>query len=1114
MTPTAWQVELSAQLIKKFGTTKGRNLSQQYLKSFPHHYIEKYSINTAIEDIEHIEKLSSGNPLEIKLYQSDKMLRIRLYQYEKHLPLFELLPTFENLDLLILDEEPFHLSIAGKSIWINDFCVTYSKSAILNIDHIKDIFAEDFLQIRQSLIESDGFNKLVINAGLTSREIVILRAYAKYLQQIKFHFTQSIIENTLIKYVDITRNLVTLFKAKFNPDEKNSLQKVLSLEKDILKQLESVTILDEDRILRRLLDVMNATIRTNYFQTDGKGKAKSYLSFKLNSKAIPELPLPQPLYEIFVYSPRFEGIHLRNTKVARGGIRWSTRGDFRTEILGLMKAQVVKNAVIVPSGAKGGFVLKTLPPGIDRATMQQEVIHCYKLFISGLLDLTDNLKKGKVIHPKQVVYYDDDDPYLVVAADKGTASFSDIANQLSADYDFWLGDAFASGGSAGYDHKKMGITARGAWESIKRHFAELNINIADTDFTVIGIGDMSGDVFGNGMIYSKRIKLLAAFDHRDIFLDPNPNPETSYEERLRLFRLPTSSWQDYQQKLISKGGGVYSRTLKSIPISPEVKKALGIQENTLTPNELVRAILKAPVDLFYNGGIGTYVKASAESAADVGDKTNDFCRVNGEDLRCKIVGEGGNLGFTQLGRIEYALHGGLINTDFIDNSAGVDCSDHEVNIKILLNKEVLKGKLTEKSRNQLLSKMTNEVASLVLLDNYQQAFAISFSALKTSHNFTALQISLDELERNAALDRSVEYLPDDKKILERKAAGHKFTRPELAILFAYTKIYIQNELLKSDIIDDPYLSKIIYTAFPKMLHKTYAAEISQHDLRREIIATQLSNLLVNEMGLIYVQSMHAETGASVAEIVRAHRVASEIFEVPDLQQAIKSLDFKIPINLQYELLQHLRKLVTISTRWFLRGNRLSGNLENIITHYAKNIKTLEKIIPQLMTGITKKYQVELTQKFVATGLPQSLAKRIALIRALYTALNIIEMSTINKMDLITTAKLYFAVGEKFNLVWFRDQIGIDNREGFWNVLAKLTLRDELDVVQRKLCALVFQDNKNNKDAKKAVENWITNHYRPFDRWEKLQALLHSTTDIDYNMFFVALRELSNTIPNE
>lgn len=1110
----SWKKNLETLLIKRFGAKKGGLFYNKYASSFPPSYIDECSEEVATTDIQQLEKLNNDHRMEIELYENDAdkefPLHIRLFQYGNPIPLSDILPMLENMDLRTYYEHPYKISLDAAKYWISDFSVSHPNKHI-NIQGVKDNFEDALIATYLGQNENDGFNKLVLDAQLSSREVAIIRAYAKYLHQTGFHFTRAYVEKAVIAHSNITKNLITLFKVMHNPNTKGREKIIVNINQEIQQALDAITSLDEDRIMRRLWLTMKATLRTNYFQHIN-GKPKAYLSIKLDSKKIPELPLPLPLYEIFVYSPRFEAIHLRSEKVSRGGIRWSDRlEDFRTEILGLMKAQKVKNSVIVPSGAKGGFVLKAVPPNATRDMIGKEVISCYTAFISGLLDITDNIKNNKIIRPLNVVCYDDEDPYLVVAADKGTASFSDTANSISKAYDFWLGDAFASGGSEGYDHKKMGITARGAWESVKRLFRELDVNIAKTTFTVVGIGDMSGDVFGNGMLYTKNIKLVAAFDHRNIFLDPTPNPEKSFDERSRLFKLPMSSWEDFNSKIISKGGGVYKRSLKSITITPEVKAVLGIQENTMTPNELIRAILRAPVDLLFNGGIGTYVKASSETHADVGDKTNEFCRVNGIDLRCRLVGEGGNLGFTQLGRIEYALKGGLINTDFIDNSAGVDCSDHEVNIKILLNKEVANKNISEKQRNQLLVKMTNEVAKLVLRDNYNQALVLSFSSLHSIPYTNLYENFIKYLESSKSIDRAVEFLPTDKSISERQAQGLGFTRPELAVLLAYAKIHIKNELLKSDVPEEPFFTQVIQTAFPALLWKEYQAQLEKHSLRREIIATQLSNLTINSMGITFAYRLQTETGASIAEIVRAHAVASVVYRVHEFSELIDSLDFKVPVSVQYDLFHHIRRLLNLATRWFLRNNRLSGDISKIVNHYAAGIKKLEPIVPTLMSGATKDYLHSLTQQFVQSGLKEIDAEAIAVSRAMYTALNIIEVATIHKFDLVKTAHVYFMIGEKFNLVWMRDQIANDSREGHWNTLARLSLRDELDSLQRQLTVAALKDNKKEPNIAKLIDGWRSNHEHAIKRWENILHMLYASTNIDYVMFFIALRELADLI---
>lgn len=1115
---TNWETSLEKFLIKDFGKQKATSLAAKYSLLFPSSYKGDFSPQEAAQDINLIEQLSKEDPLQVVMYEHSlnnrKQLYVKLLQFEKPIPLSDILPELENMGLRTYDERPYRITLdKEKLILISDFSVEPRSKNPINIDKIKKNFYEGLIHIVKGQCENDGFNKLILNAGLNWREIIILRVYAKYLQQIGFRFTQTYIEKTLNLHAELAADLVTFFKTKLDP--KHAGHKLKEIEDTILKKLTEVASLDEDRILRQFFKVMQATIRTNYFKKSKDGNYKDYLSIKLVSALVPDLPLPFPLYEVFVYSTHFEAIHLRSEKVARGGIRWSDRPeDFRTEILGLMKAQKVKNAIIVPSGAKGGFVLKKIPTDATREILLKEVVACYTQFIKGLLDITDNIVQNKIVRPKEVVCYDDEDPYLVVAADKGTATFSDIANGIAAEYQFWLGDGFASGGSHGYDHKKMGITARGAWESIKRHFRVANIDIKETYFTVVGIGDMSGDVFGNGMIYTDRIKLIAAFDHRDIFIDPNPDPIKTFAERLRLFNLPTSSWQDFNAKLLSKGGGIFKRSLKSIPLNSQIKKVLGIENNieALAPNDLIKAILKAPVDLLYNGGIGTYVKSSAESHADVGDKTNDYCRINGDELRCKIVGEGGNLGFTQLARVEYALKGGMINTDFIDNSAGVDCSDHEVNMKILLNKEVLEGHLTEKKRNQILASLTTEVANQVLSDNYQQALAMSISTDHGSRYISLYQSFIHYLEELSFINRAVEFLPDDKTIMDRKAEGKGLTSPELAVLLAYSKIHLKKELLKSNVLEETYFSKFIENAIPHTLVKKFETELQQHRLKREIIATQLTNQIVNEMGTTFIFRIHAETGAEIGDIAKAYAVSAAVFDSKELHCLIDSLDFKIDSKIQFELLHYVRNLMNLSTRWFLRSKYLPGDPEFIIKKYKPRVAKLAELIPDLMSGTTKTYLENLQKSFQKEGISSDLARRIAIVRAIYTSLNIIEVATEFNFDLVKTAQFYFEIGGRFHLVWFRDQIATQVEEGHWNTLARLTLRDELDILQKQLTVAIMNSKKTGAEKTSLlIERWISQNEKAIARWEEILERLYQTPVVDHKMFFIALRELSNWI---
>jgi len=1113
-----WITELKEKLIKQYGKKKGLQLASKYTDVFPQNYQIEFNPSNTLADIENMELLSLEHSLRVNLYYPDQeknnILKFKLFQINRPIPLHDVIPLAENLDLKVLDQHLYKITLnVMNDIWISDFSVDCTNLDKINIDELKDSFQDVFIYAYQFPVTNDGFNRLVIRSKLSCLEIRILRAYTKYLRQIGFRFTQTYIEQILANYPDIVVNLIKLFKIKFDPEYKRSRgNDVLKTESEIKQALESVANLDDDFILRYIFELIHATVRTNYFHSDKNNKPKDTLTFKFDSKDVPGMPLPLPLYEIFIFSTRFEGIHLRSAKVARGGIRWSDRPeDFRTEILGLMKTQKVKNAVIVPSGAKGGFVLKALSLQASREEIQAEVSLCYQTFIRSLLELTDNIINGKVIHPPQTICYDDEDPYFVVAADKGTATFSDLANSISKEYNFWLYDAFASGGSTGYDHKKMGITAKGAWESVKRHFLELLINIENTDITAVGIGDMSGDVFGNGLLYSKHIKLLAAFDHRDIFLDPNPDPEISFDERQRLFDLPFSSWQSYDPKLISSGGGVYSRKLKSINLSPEVKNMLSLEETSLAPNELIRAILKAKVDLLWNGGIGTYVKASTESHTDASDKSNDFTRVNGCELRARVVGEGGNLGFTQLGRIEFALQGGLINTDFIDNSGGVDCSDHEVNLKILLNGMLIKGTLTENTRDELLSTLTNEIAASVLKDNYYQAWGLSYAYATVVQNFSLYHDLIKEYEHSKLLDRTLEFLPDDKKLIERKASAVGLTRPEIAVLLGYAKINIKHEILNSDLPEDPYYNQLFITAFPETIQKKFSNQITEHPLRREIIATELSNRVVNDMGVFYISRLQTETGATVAEIIRAYSVTVHIFEIQHLQNLIDSLGFKLSLDVQYEMLKYLKHLINISSRWFLRGKRLQVSVADNISHFSKHITPLLDIIPNLMGGNTKAYLDSLAQQFVELGLSFQIAQRIAGSRAMYNALTITEVVSQYHTDLLQTAAIYFAVGEQFNLIWFRDQLNVIHSEGYWSSLARITLRDQLDTLQKALTVAIIKSDIKENDTKLLIAQWISENSRLYDRWKSLQDKINESTNIDFSMFFVALVELTNLL---
>ncbi|MGZ5650581.1 MAG: NAD-glutamate dehydrogenase, partial [Usitatibacter sp.] len=909
-----WEEDLKDALIEALGEERATVLLRTYGSAFPIFYRDTVSPRSAVRDIAFMEKLDAQHPFTVSLYrpvESDEhSLRLRILRIGAPVPLSASLPVLENMGLEVLDEVSYAIERAGgEAIYLHDFGMK-SARAIPDVEAVKALTEDALSRIARGEVENDGFNRLTPGAALATDDVVVLRAYAKYLKQAGFTYSQAYIEQTLAAHPAISSKLVALFHARFDPALSNGrdvLQQKLN--DDVRAALNAVAIADEDRILRRFLHLIRATIRTNHWVKGADGARKPFLALKFLSAQVPELPEPRPVFEVWVYSTRFEAIHLRGGKVARGGLRWSDRPeDFRTEVLGLMKAQMVKNAVIVPVGSKGGFVLKSAPPMSDREAYLKEGVECYRNFLRGLLDVTDNLVSGKVVPPRDVVRHDPDDPYLVVAADKGTATFSDYANAISAEYAFWLGDAFASGGSVGYDHKKMGITARGAWESVKRHFREMGVDTQSRDFIVAGIGDMSGDVFGNGMLLSRHIKLVAAFDHRHIFLDPNPDPAASFAERERLFNLPRSSWDDYDKKLISKGGGVIARGAKTVAITPEVKAALDIEAAELTPHELLKAILKAPVDLLYNGGIGTYVKASRQSNAEAGDRANDAIRVNGGDLRCRVVAEGGNLGFTQLGRVEYAQKGGHICTDAIDNSAGVDCSDHEVNIKILLGTIMSDGEMTEKQRNKLLAEMTDDVGQLVLVDNYYQTQSLSVAGLRGDKLLDSQAAFIRRLEKAGKLNRAVEYLPSDDEIAERRLAKQGLTSPERAVLLAYSKMTLYEDLLATTLVDDEYVGQALIGYFPPLLRQRYAEAMPRHALKREIVATVVVNSMINRTGSIFVHRMIEETGASPEEVTRAYILVRDIFGLESLWLEIDALDNKVPAQRQYAMLIEVGRL--------------------------------------------------------------------------------------------------------------------------------------------------------------------------------------------------------------
>ncbi|MFF9023135.1 NAD-glutamate dehydrogenase [Streptomyces eurythermus] len=1091
----SWADAFAEALTAECGEERAAEVLRRYNHAFPEGYKADHSPRAAVADLVHLEQLSEDKDFSLSLYEpvgaAPDERRFKIYQKGGTVSLSKVLPVLSRLGVEVTDERPYEMRCADRTTaWIYDFGLRMPKSlGGGNGDYLGDDgrerFQEAFAATWTGKAENDGFNALVLSAGLTWRQAMVLRAYAKYLRQAGSTFSQDYMEDTLRNNVHTTRLLVSLFEARMSPERQQAGVEITdALLEELDAALEQVASLDEDRILRSFLTVIKATLRTNFFQEGPGGEPHDYVSMKFDPRAIPDLPAPRPAFEIWVYSPRVEGVHLRFGKVARGGLRWSDRReDFRTEILGLVKAQMVKNTVIVPVGAKGGFVAKQLPdPGVDRDAWLAEGIASYKTFISALLDITDNMVAGEVVPPRDVVRHDGDDTYLVVAADKGTATFSDIANDVANSYDFWLGDAFASGGSAGYDHKGMGITARGAWESVKRHFRELGVDTQSEDFTVVGIGDMSGDVFGNGMLLSEHIRLVAAFDHRHIFIDPNPDAATSYAERRRLFELPRSSWADYDTSLLSAGGGIFPRTAKSIPLNSHIREALGIDGKVakMTPADLMRTILKAPVDLLWNGGIGTYVKASTESHADVGDKANDAIRVDGQDLRARVVGEGGNLGLTQLGRIEFARHGGKINTDAIDNSAGVDTSDHEVNIKILLNGLVADGDMTVKQRNKLLAEMTDEVGALVLRNNYAQNTALANALSQAKDMLHAQQRFIRHLVREGHLDRALEFLPTDRQIRERLAQNQGLTGPETAVVLAYTKITVAEELLHTSLPDDPYLRGLLHAYFPTALRERFADAIDNHPLRREITTTVLVNDTVNTGGTTYLHRLREETGASLEEIVRAQTAARVIFCAAPVWDAVEALDNKVDAAVQTRIRLHSRRLVERGTRWLLNNRPQPVQLAETVEFFAERVERVWQELPKLLRGADLEWYQHVYDELSAAGVPDELAARVAGFSSAFPALDIVSVADRMGKEPLDVAEVYYDLADRLDITQLMDRIIELPRTDRWQSMARASIREDLYAAHAALTADIL-----------AVGNGTSTPEQRFEAWEEKNAALLS-----------------------
>jgi glutamate dehydrogenase len=1106
----SWSDDLRDALVAEHGDDTGRALHRVYGDAFPAAYTDETPPATAVADIACLRQLPRRPDLATRLTRTDGLFVLTILGAGAPIVLSEIMPLLQNMGVQVVEERPYGVTPRGRApAWIERFVLSPIKPGVTLDSHGPGAtFRDAFTAVVRGIAESDAFNGLVLAAGLAWREVAVLRAYSHYLRQAGTPFSQDYIAAALIGHPDLARSLVALFRDRFHPDHERDAAAIDRQVTDLTTALDAVTSLDDDRILRALLRLVLATHRTNaYNDTPG-----APIAFKLDPTGVPELPKPLPMFEIFVASPRVEGVHLRAGRVARGGIRWSDRReDFRTEILGLMKAQTVKNAVIVPVGAKGGFVVK-VPPG-DRDALAAEVVSCYRAFIGALLELTDNLVDGRPVPAEGMVRYDTDDPYLVVAADKGTATFSDIANELALDHGYWLGDAFASGGSVGFDHKAMGITARGAWESVKTHFRALGVDVATAEVTAVGVGDMSGDVFGNGVLLSGSLRLVAAFDHRHVFLDPNPDPEASFAERARLFALARSSWGDYDRSLLSEGGGVYARSLKAIPISEQVQIRLGITQSSLTSAELISAILRAPVDLLWNGGIGTYVKASSERHFDVGDKTNDGVRIDATQLRCKVVGEGGNLGFTQRARIEFALAGGRINTDAIDNSAGVDTSDHEVNIKILLDAVVRAGALSLDARNALLDEMTDEVAALVLADNVAQNQTLTiarYQALKMAGVHQRLMIAL---EARGRLDRELEFLPDNGAFANRVKAGSGLTVPELSVLLAYSKISLEEDLRDSPLLDDPDIGSEIEHYFPTALRERFAIQMTRHPLRREIIATRLVNRMVNLAGATFAFRIAEETGAPADDVVRAHIVAGRIFDQDAIHAEIDTLDGIIDDDTQTEMHLELRKIVERASRWLVRYRPRPLPIAATVAELAPGVAACRESMPPLLRGGEREWLDSFRYGLTARGVPDPLAARLAGLESLVGALDVVDVALGTGHSVAEILPMWCAIGDRLRLDWLRDRILDDlPRDDRWQALARSALRDDLSNERRSLVAsvLTFAPGVPPDDA---LDRWSSSHPGLDHAMSVLDDLKKEAT-YDVATLSVGLRELRNLSQGE
>lgn len=1098
-----WEDRLLARLEEVHGEDEGGELFDRWAPRFPDYYKSSTAIELAVLDIGRFEELERGDEafvvgIDNQTEDGETLTRVRLYKVGGKIQLSDFVPLLEALGLRVIEEWPTHLVGERDERFLHDFGVLQADERPVDVERSGARIAECISAVWRGECESDSLNRLVVHAGLDWRQVQVLRAYRKFHHRVNASFPVEYKNDAFAAHPMIAANLSRMFELKFDPDRPRDEGEIDALRRTILADLDAVASLEQDRILRNALGVIDATVRTNAYRPD-----RHCLAFKFRSADVPEMPRPMPLFEIFVYTPEMEGIHLRAGRVARGGIRWSDRRqDYRTEVLGLMKAQVVKNAVIVPTGSKGGFVLKRTMT--EPTALHQEVTRQYVTFTRGLLDLTDNLEGGTVVHPDRVVPRDEDDPYLVVAADKGTATFSDTANEVAAEYGYWLGDAFASGGSAGYDHKKLGITARGAWESVKRHFREIGTDVTATPFTVVGIGDMSGDVFGNGMLLSDQLCLVAAFDHRHVFLDPSPNPATGFAERTRLFHLASSTWDDYERALISPGGGVWPRTAKHVPIAPEARLALGIEDEQLTPDQLVHAILRAPVDLLWNGGIGTYVKASSESDADVGDRVNDGVRVDATELRCRVVAEGGNLGFTQRGRIEFALAGGRINSDFIDNSAGVDCSDHEVNLKVLLGLAIRRDELTLEARNALLHDVESDVVRHVLYDNFLQAQILSQEVESAPPRLEAFEDLMQALESQGVLDRALEALPSAEDMAERRRAGRGMARPELAVLLAYAKKSVANALLESSLPDSQYLEQDLRSYFPPLVVERFGHLIAEHPLRRELAATIVANDIVNSQGITFVSRMVSETGAETADVVRAYRIARDVTGAVGRWDAIERLIGRVEPSVADELMRAVDRLVEVVSRWYLAN--LPGQLGRAIEAHREPFARFAAAVPSVVSEPWRRERERIVWHLMDLGVPEETSRVHAFQDALVHGPNAVAAAERLHRPVEEVARAFFLIGEAAYVDWLEGRLAQVPAGTRWHRWALQAVEDDLLAVRRRMAERVLAEAEG-APVEDAVAAFLGSKAEAFERVARFMRSLALEEASDLAAVTVAVRQI-------